>query len=175
MHDSDTTDELLLLTLTGELTAESVAAQDAPTRAALARLSTIVDVLALAPEPVTPRQELEAEILERARDRAPGKRRIGPEDGQWVEQWPGILVKPLYAASGGYHSYLLRMTPGSVLPAHTHRGAEEFFMMDGDGAFEGFSLARGDYFRSDSGTDHGALTTRAGCTILLMAHGPIDY
>lgn len=81
----------------------------------------------------------------------------------------GIKIKPLSLNNEkGYFMMLMKAAPGSEYPPHHHNGAEECFVLEGDLLVEGKILGPGDFHHAESGSDHGALKTEKGCTLLLL-------
>jgi len=90
----------------------------------------------------------------------------------WSHFLPGVKIKVLHE-SDGVMSYLLRLQPGAVIPAHRHPHDEECVVMSGELRIGdalvvtagGFHLARKDAL-------HAPLTTVDGATIFLRGASP---
>jgi quercetin dioxygenase-like cupin family protein len=93
------------------------------------------------------------------------------EDGTgWVaHKHKGIQVKPLTTdKERGYSMVLMRMESGAVYPPHHHDGAEQCFVLSGTVNVHGKELRAGDFHSAATGSDHGAITTTTGNTLLLV-------
>ena len=63
----------------------------------------------------------------------------------------------------------LDMSPGSVIPAHTHEGvAEVLYVIEGDFINEGKQHQPGTSLHVKAGTPHGPHSTEKGCKILVL-------
>lgn len=63
----------------------------------------------------------------------------------------------------------IEMKPGSVIPAHSHKGlAEALYVADGDFANEGKQYQAGTSLHFKAGTVHGPHTTKNGCRLLVL-------
>ncbi|MEM7073524.1 MAG: cupin domain-containing protein [Pseudomonadota bacterium] len=86
----------------------------------------------------------------------------GTEDGEVLQVNGG---RPGY----GFHVY--RMKPGMTTIAHTHRGDEEFFVIEGDlRDHDGYVYKPGDIVCLTSGTTHNSYS-ETGCTLVVMFRG----
>jgi anti-sigma factor ChrR (cupin superfamily) len=95
---------------------------------------------------------------------------IRASEGEWRELAEGVLSKKLHVDPvTGTATSLVRMLPGAVLPVHHHKGAEQFFVIEGDCQVAGQSLTSGDYHRAEAGSTHGTTTTVKGALFLLIA------
>ncbi len=84
-------------------------------------------------------------------------------EGEWRELVPGLFEKVLYVdPANGTRSFLLRGAPGTRIPAHTHRGAEECLLLEGEVHIGETRLQPGDYHVAPPGTEHPWLTSDAG-------------
>lgn len=136
-------------------------APDAPTDAMLARV----------------RQRLLQRI---AQDSTELHLTVPAEDAQWRPFLPGIERKVLHRhASGpgnqprGIMSYLLRLAPGAVLPAHHHPVDEECVVLSGVlkiGAT--LQLPAGGFHMGRQNVAHVAITTEQGAVIYLRGASP---
>ena len=71
----------------------------------------------------------------------------------------------------GYGFHIYKMAPGTTTVAHTHIGAEEFFLIEGDlQDHDGFEYKPGDLVCLASGTQHNS-STRNGCTLVVYLPG----
>ncbi len=148
----------------------------------LKELRNLVNSLTLLAEPVNPRADIKDKILRDAarqtRARQNG-RHIGEQKpflfirknaGDWQTVASGVAAKILYADAGrGVTTMLVRMAPGSTFASHTHHGAEELYMLEGECLCQGERLYAGDYHRAESGSTHGVTSTENGCLMLVIS------
>ncbi len=96
------------------------------------------DIVALLDAAMTP-EPLDAEaharvktrLLQRvAQDATPRHKTVHGNEGRWRELGGGLTLKILHR-DGEVMSYLVRMAPGSQLPAHRHPIDEECVVMEG--------------------------------------------
>lgn len=86
----------------------------------------------------------------------------------------GIEIKPLSLNNEkGYLMLLMKASAGSEYPPHHHNGAEECYVLDGDVLVEGKTLGPGDFHHAERGSNHKSLSTKNGCTLLLVVD-PLD-
>lgn len=95
-------------------------------------------------------------------------------EGEWSEIGPGLTSKTLFVdQTRGIVTSLVKMAPGGSLPAHRHRGDEQFYVLEGDCTVHNTRLGPGDFHRASAGTVHESTYTVEGTTLLLIA--PADY
>lgn len=95
-------------------------------------------------------------------------------EGEWQELQAGIMMKQLYVDhASGLATSLVKMPPGTALPAHAHAGVEQLFIIEGDCNVRGQRLGPGDYHRAEAGSIHETTYTVEGTTFLLVA--PEEY
>ncbi len=76
-----------------------------------------------------------------------------------------------FDAESGTGSYLMVMAPGASSMPHRHRGAEEFYVLEGELIdFDGQVYRAGDFVRLASGTAHSSLSP-TGCKLLVTHWG----
>jgi anti-sigma factor ChrR (cupin superfamily) len=93
---------------------------------------------------------------------------VRAEEGDWREVLPGMFEKLLYVDHAtGMRSFLLRGGPGTGVPPHAHRGAEECLLLEGDIQVGGVSLKPGDYHVAPPGTTHPSLRSETGFVAFL--------
>jgi anti-sigma factor ChrR (cupin superfamily) len=87
----------------------------------------------------------------------------------WEEVAPGISCK-LLATDTQKHmvSMLVRLTPGTDYPPHTHAGVEELHLLDGELWIDERKLYPGDYNRAEPGTGDKRVWSETGCTCVLI-------
>jgi len=99
------------------------------------------------------------------------------EESDWNQhpEIDGIKFKTLALNQfKGYLMLLLKVEPDTTYPTHRHHGAEECYVISGDVYAEGKTLGPGDFHHAEEGSDHDALYTKNGCTLLLVVD-PADY
>ncbi|MBC7376774.1 MAG: cupin domain-containing protein [Burkholderiaceae bacterium] len=93
------------------------------------------------------------------------------EDG-WEPFLDGIRCKVLHEDAGAL-SYLLRLAPGAVLPAHRHPQDEECLVLEGELQIgDALTVSAGGYHLARAGVLHAAITSQAGATIFLRGACP---
>jgi hypothetical protein len=103
-----------------------------------------------------------------------GKRPVPPPARQWSEpEWdqvaPGIECKLLATDAERYRvSMLVRLAAGASYPAHTHAGAEELHLLDGELWIDERKLVPGDYNYGAAGTGDERVWSETGCTCVLI-------
>jgi anti-sigma factor ChrR (cupin superfamily) len=150
----------------------------------LQEFTSVADALAFAPAEQEPRAELGTELLARINQNsapcADGSRKIAQNgepfssiratDGDWKKVDEGIFMKSLYFDNAsGIATSLVRMSPGTELPAHQHNGVEQFYILEGDCSVRGEALGPGDYHRAAAGSIHETTFTVKGTMFLLVA------
>jgi quercetin dioxygenase-like cupin family protein len=103
-----------------------------------------------------------------------GKQPVLPPAQQWSElEWeqvaPGIECK-LLANDAERHcvSMLVRLAPGANYPPHTHAGAEELHLLDGELWIDERKLVPGDYNYGAPGALDERVWSETGCTCVLV-------
>jgi quercetin dioxygenase-like cupin family protein len=136
----------------------------------------IVDLLndALAPEPVD--AELTARVKRRVLARIAEEQRgqhltVGAGDGLWRPFAPGVQIKLLNEAADIW-SYLLRLAPGAVLPAHRHPVDEECVVLEGDMCIGALHVEAGGFHLGRKDVLHAPLTTVGGALLFLRGARP---
>ncbi|QYX57528.1 cupin domain-containing protein [Roseovarius sp. SCSIO 43702] len=72
----------------------------------------------------------------------------------------------------GVGFYVYRMAPGTTTQPHTHKGPEEFYIIEGDLTDnDGTEYGPGDLVWLADGTQH-CSTTKNGCLIVVYTHEP---
>ena len=72
-----------------------------------------------------------------------------------------------FDAESGTGSYMMTMAPGASSMPHRHRGAEEFYVLEGELVdFDGQVYREGDFVRLAPGTAHSSLSP-VGCKLLV--------
>jgi quercetin dioxygenase-like cupin family protein len=137
--------------------------------------------LAEAITPVAPPAARASELKSRVMARIRGKKSfdlmtVRAEEGVWITLLPGVEKKILCEnlEEGQIQSYLLRMAPGTTLPAHEHMADEECLMLEGEAMIGDIHLSAGDYHFARKGSKHGLITTQTGALAFLRAYEPLD-
>jgi anti-sigma factor ChrR (cupin superfamily) len=103
-----------------------------------------------------------------------GRQPMPPSPPQWSEpDWeevaPGIECKLLATDTERHRiSMLVRLAPGASYPAHTHAGAEELHLLDGELWIDDRKLVPGDYNYGPPGASDERVWSETGCTCLLV-------
>jgi anti-sigma factor ChrR (cupin superfamily) len=143
-------------------------------RRELASLRAVVDGFVAWPTDILrPPASLRARLALRIAEEA-GTRPVPPRPRPWSEPaWeqvaPGIECK-LLATDGQRRrvSMLVRLAPGASYPAHTHAGAEELHLLDGELWIDNRKLFPGDYSYGEAGAGDEHVWSETGCTCLLV-------
>jgi ChrR Cupin-like domain len=91
------------------------------------------------------------------------------EEPAWKEVAPGISCKLLATDDETDRvSMLVRLTPGTDYPAHSHAGVEELHLLDGELWIDDRKLYPGDYNRGEPGTADKRVWSETGCTCVLV-------
>jgi anti-sigma factor ChrR (cupin superfamily) len=140
----------------------------------LASLRPVVDRLVSWPTDVLrPTTSLQARLALRIAEET-GKQAVLPPAGRWSEpEWeevaPGIECKLLATDTERHRvSMLVRLAPGARYPAHTHAGAEELHLLDGELWIDERKLLPGDYNHGAPGEGDERVWSETGCTCLLI-------
>lgn len=93
------------------------------------------------------------------------------DDAAWEEIGiPGIRMRRLIVdRERRTETFLLRVEPGTTVPAHTHHLAEDCLILRGDLHTYGMVMRTGDFFRAPAATEHPASRTESGCLLLVTA------
>jgi quercetin dioxygenase-like cupin family protein len=97
---------------------------------------------------------------------------IPAEQDTWKPFLPGVSIKVLHK-HGDMMSYLLRMAPGSVIPAHRHPYEEECLVLEGSLHIGDLRLTAGGFLLVHEGVLHDELVAEQdGATIFLRGARP---
>lgn len=97
---------------------------------------------------------------------------VKADEGDWHKFLPGIERKVLHAADG-LMSYLLRLSPGAVLPAHRHPVDEECIVLSGVLRIGSeLELPAGGFHLGRKDLPHAAITSYLGAVIYLRGAEP---
>ena len=127
--------------------------------------------LAEALEPVAPPAALWDRIdaaLNQRPEAVPFGTTVRADEGQWSRLAKGVDKKVLLRdREAGIESYLLRMAPGSRLPAHRHRITEECLVLEGELSIGGFRFAAGDFHAITPDEQHPEIFSAAGALVFI--------
>jgi anti-sigma factor ChrR (cupin superfamily) len=139
--------------------------------AELALSQETAEKLLLAAEPVEPDPGLEARLFARIGaapvDAAPvcaAPKIVRSDQGQWRTVAPGVCTRLLHEE----RTMLVRMEPGSRLPAHPHAFEEQCLVLEGaieDG--DGNKASAGDFVVMAKGSTHPPIFSEAGALFLV--------
>jgi anti-sigma factor ChrR (cupin superfamily) len=118
--------------------------------------------------PAGARQRMKDRLFARLHESA-GVATIRAGEGEWRSLAPGVSQKMLLAGGGGA-SFLLRLAPDAVLPAHEHAAYEECLVLEGDIGIGELWLRAGDYQVLVPGTHHGDARSHDGCLLFIRTH-----
>ena len=86
--------------------------------------------------------------------------------GEWKTVLAGVQMKLLHK-TGKQQSFLLKLAANASIPAHAHAQDEESFVLQGTVTIEGILCSEGDFHYALAGSQHQAITTVEGCTLLI--------
>ena len=93
---------------------------------------------------------------------------IRSSGGDWQTVMEGIEKKTLLRDEElGEESYLLRVAPGTVFPAHSHDKIEECLVMEGEFFIGDLRLSAGDFHAVPAGFDHVEAYTKIGTVVYI--------
>ena len=96
-------------------------------------------------------------------------------DEQWKAATPNIHFKVL-RNDGITMSWLLKLLPGTTLPAHVHDdGDEESLVMEGSLRLDGKMLYPGDYTVARQGSGHRDIYSEHGCVVFLTSRNSSEH
>lgn len=100
-----------------------------------------------------------------------------PTESRWLRTpFKGVRQRMLYVdPQTQYATYLFKMAPGSVVPAHRHHGSEQCWVVQGDAQCGTMSVTTGDFFVAEKDTLHEPLTTQQGCILLIIGPPDTDF
>lgn len=88
---------------------------------------------------------------------------------RWRQSWPGIELCMLRETDSS-RSYLMRMQPGSTLPAHVHSQDEVSMILEGEAwVGDAQKMGPGDFQFMPAGVDHATIRSPGGCVAFI--HG----
>jgi len=144
--------------------------------ATLALDADVVELIsaAIAPEPAddATRARIKRKLLRRiAADTTARHLTLQPQAAGWQPFGDGVAIKVLHEA-GGIMSYLLRLAPGSSLPAHRHPVDEECVVLEGEVQIGALRVAAGGFHLGLKDILHDRLCSEGGAVIFLRGAVP---
>lgn len=92
-----------------------------------------------------------------------GPRTVLRGGGAWTSIAPGVEMQTLVVDRElGFRTFLLRMQPGSELPAHPHDADEECLMLEGEISIGALNLRAGDWHLAPRGHLHPEIRSATG-------------
>ena len=141
----------------------------------------VLHELLLAAAPLAPAPEqaaaMKRRVLAAVRTQPAGGDRyvtVRSDAGVWMDFLPRVQVKVLHS-DGRYNSILLRMEPGSSLPAHFHEDDEECVVLEGEVSLGDIRVRSGDYHLAPGGSRHGELRSESGALLFLRTTKPLPH
>lgn len=111
-------------------------------------------------------------LLDRIADADDTHRTVDAAGGTWQPFASGVEIKVLHGGDGTL-SYLLRLAPGAVLPAHRHPADEECVVLEGRlRVGSKTEIGPGGYHLAHRGSLHGPISTATGATVFLRGAVP---
>ena len=119
-----------------------------------------------------PHPRVREKLLSQVSGGQPKRTVLRSYEGEWkATPFPGVTSKLLFFdRKTGMTTSLVRMTAGSVFPAHNHAGPEHSYVLEGDVRFEDHTLQPGDYEVALPSSAHTSITTSQGCLLLIVNH-----
>ena len=118
----------------------------------------------------TPAPEVAARIKTRLMQRVNNNNHlfVFAHQGQWKTVQEGVQIKLLHKV-GKNKSYLIKMAKNASISGHLHAQDEESFVVNGSVTIEGILCHEGDYHYAQAGSQHQAIRTAQGCTLLVRS------
>jgi anti-sigma factor ChrR (cupin superfamily) len=142
-------------------------------RRAVAEMEQSAALLAESVTQVPPRDELRQRLLERvaAFEELRPVADVRRDENTWSHSGiPGVAIKTLLQEPQlGRSTYLVRMDPGSRLPAHRHGDTEQCLVIEGDIRWGDLTYEKGDFVAMGKGTEHPEVHTVGGNLLLIIA------
>ena len=139
-----------------------------------ARLASAIasEIVAVEPRPQR-KAAMHERLMARVRDARSPFLTVRRDDGTWQRIAPDIAIKVL-DSDESMQAFLLKLDPGACMPAHPHAMDEMCFVLEGDAMLGDFAVGPGDYHMARAGSEHGDITTRNGC-LLLIRYGSASH
>jgi anti-sigma factor ChrR (cupin superfamily) len=120
-------------------------------------------IIATTPAPEVA-SRIKAKLMQRLEDKA--HTFVFAEQGEWKQVLDGVQIKLLHQA-GKQKSFLLKMDANTSIPSHEHTQDEESYVIQGSVVLEGILCHIGDYHFAKAGSQHQAIHSAQGCTLLV--------
>lgn len=91
------------------------------------------------------------------------------EMGRWRWVGPGVEMRPILLPEDKVRVFLLKASPGTRLPQHTHEGSELTSILVGSFHHEGGDFYAGDFEEADDDTEHRPIVGKDQTCICLVA------
>ena len=91
------------------------------------------------------------------------------EMGRWRWVGPGVEMRPILLPEDKVRVFLLKATPGTRLPQHTHEGSELTSILVGSFHHEGGDFFAGDFEDADGDVEHRPIVGKERTCICLVA------
>jgi anti-sigma factor ChrR (cupin superfamily) len=127
-------------------------------------------LVAKAIEPVEPPAFIRHRLLTAIAGIPQNSQTVHADEGRWVTLPKcGVDLKKLsHDTRRGTVTMLMRIAPGSSVPAHGHHGPEDSYVIEGSCRIGGIALSKGDFHHVEAGEQHGTVVSDEGCTLLLV-------
>ena len=94
---------------------------------------------------------------------------VRSSEGKWTVIAPGVRLKKLSSdRTRNTVMVLMEMQPGSAVPAHEHRHAEDSYIISGSARLGDLVLFAGDFHHVEAGSRHESIVSDEGCLALLV-------
>lgn len=91
----------------------------------------------------------------------------------WQRAWPGVTLRVMRRdVAADLQVTVLRMEPGSTIPAHAHTKEEECLVLEGEILIGSHPLRRGDFHLVHAGGHHPDITSPSGALLLIRSEIP---
>ncbi|MCB9987887.1 MAG: cupin domain-containing protein [Rhodospirillales bacterium] len=93
---------------------------------------------------------------------------------RWRNLAPGIKICAIPLRNPTRRAHLMQLAPGTITPAHSHRGRECMLVLEGGFSDENGHYERGDLLLMDDGSDHHPIADPLkGCLCLVTTDAPV--
>jgi anti-sigma factor ChrR (cupin superfamily) len=94
---------------------------------------------------------------------------VRANEGKWTSIAPGVRLKKLSSnRARNTLMVLMEMQPGSAVPPHEHRHAEDSYIIRGSARLGDLTLFAGDFHHVEAGSRHDSIVSDDGCLALLV-------
>jgi quercetin dioxygenase-like cupin family protein len=117
-------------------------------------------------------QRVKRRVLQRIAELEDGHVTVQASDDGWQRFSRGVQIKVLHEAAGTM-SYLLKLAPGAVLPAHRHPQDEECVVLEGAVKIgDELTVSAGGFHLAHRGALHAELSSPGGAVLFLRGAVP---